>query len=108
MASKNMNLAKVVKNDEFYTMLDDIAKELKNYRVLTFCQSIEQSETLGCPCVNSKVGTENLEKFNNKKIKHIASVNMLNEGLNPVDCKVGLFQVLNGSQLLSIQKIGKL
>jgi len=32
MASKNMNLAKVVKNDEFYTMLDDIAKELKNYR----------------------------------------------------------------------------
>lgn len=32
MASRNMNLAKVVKNDEFYTMLDDIAKELKNYR----------------------------------------------------------------------------
>lgn len=32
MASRNMNLAKMVKNDEFYTMLDDIAKELKNYR----------------------------------------------------------------------------
>ncbi|MBQ8100363.1 MAG: adenine-specific methyltransferase EcoRI family protein [Paludibacteraceae bacterium] len=32
MASKNMNLAKVVKNDEFYTLLDDIAKELKYYK----------------------------------------------------------------------------
>lgn len=32
MASRNMNLAKVVKNDEFYTLLDDIAKELKYYK----------------------------------------------------------------------------
>ena len=32
MASKNMILAKKAKNDEFYTMLDDIAKELKYYR----------------------------------------------------------------------------
>lgn len=32
MASRNMNLAKVVKNDEFYTLLDDISKELKHYK----------------------------------------------------------------------------
>lgn len=32
MASRNMNLAKMVKNDEFYTLLDDIAKELKYYK----------------------------------------------------------------------------
>lgn len=32
MASRNMNLAKVVKNDEFYTLLDDISKELKYYK----------------------------------------------------------------------------
>ena len=32
MASRNMNLAKVVKNDEFYTLLDDIAKELRHYK----------------------------------------------------------------------------
>jgi superfamily II DNA or RNA helicase len=89
-------------------LIKQILKELKNYRVLTFCQSIEQSETLGCPCVNSKVGTENLEKFNNKKIKHIASIDMLNEGLNPVDCKVGLFQMLNSSQRISWQRAGRI
>lgn len=90
------------------TIVKELLKELKNYRVLTFCQSIEQSETLGCPCVNSKIGTANLEKFNAKKIKHIASIDMLNEGLNPVDCKIGLFQMINSSQRLSIQKIGRI
>ena len=89
-------------------IIKDILKQLKNYRVLTFCQSIEQSETLGCPCVNSKVGTENLEKFNAKKIKHIASIDMLNEGLNPVDCKIGLFQMINSSQRVSLQRIGRI
>ena len=32
MASQNMILAKKAKNDEFYTLLDDIAKELKYYK----------------------------------------------------------------------------
>lgn len=85
-----------------------ILKELKNYRTLVFCQSIEQSEKLGCPCVNSNVGTENLERFNAKKIKHIASIDMLNEGLNPIDCKVGLFQMINSSQRISLQRIGRI
>lgn len=89
-------------------IIKDLLRQLKNYRVLTFCQSIEQSETLGCPCVNSRVGTENLEKFNAKKIKHIASIDMLNEGLNPVDCKIGLFQMINSSQRVSLQRIGRI
>ena len=88
-------------------IIRDILRQLKNYRVLTFCQSIEQSETLGCPCVNSRVGTKNLERFNAKKIKHIASIDMLNEGLNPIDCKIGLFQMINSSQRISLQRIGK-
>lgn len=85
-----------------------ILKLLKNYRALTFCQSIEQSEKLGCPCVNSKIGTENLDKFNSKKVKHIASVDMLTEGLNPVDCKIGLFQMINSSDRITIQRIGRI
>ena len=28
----NLHKAKVIKNDEFYTQLDDIAKEVKNYK----------------------------------------------------------------------------
>ena len=31
-ANSNLNKAKVAKNDEFYTQLTDIAKELKYYR----------------------------------------------------------------------------
>ena len=89
-------------------IIKSILKALKNYRVLTFCQSIKQSESLGCPCVNSKIGTDNLDKFNNKEIKHIASIDMLNEGLNPIDCKVGLFQMLNSSQRISIQRSGRI
>lgn len=85
-----------------------ILKALKNYRVLTFCQSIEQSETLGCPCINSKVGTANLDKFNAKKVKHISAVAMLDEGISPVDCKIGLFQMINSSQRIITQRGGRI
>ena len=32
MANKNLTLAKRAKNDEFYTQISDIEKELKHYR----------------------------------------------------------------------------
>ena len=31
MANKSLGTAKKAKNDEFYTMLEDVEKELKNY-----------------------------------------------------------------------------
>jgi len=89
------------------SVIKSILKQLKNYRILTFCQSIEQSETLGCPCVNSKIGTENLERFNSKKIKHIAAISMLDEGQNLIDCKIGLFQMINSSQRVVTQRVGR-
>ena len=46
--------------------------------------------------------------FNNKKIKHITSVNMLNEGMNLTDCKVGIYACLNSSETLIKQKTGRL
>lgn len=54
----------------------------KDYRSLTFCNSIEQTEILGKNCINSKNkdSIEILEKFNQKKVNHITSCNMLNEG----------------------------
>lgn len=85
-----------------------ILKELKDYRVLTFCQSIEQSETLGCPCVNTKVGLANLDRFNAKKIKHIAAISILDEGANLVDCKIGLFQMINSSSRMIVQRSGRI
>lgn len=57
-----------------------LIKELRNYRLITFCPSIEESSKLGCPCINSKIGTENLDRFNAKKIKHIATVALVDEG----------------------------
>ena len=85
-----------------------ILKVLSNYRTLIFCPSIEDSNTVGSPCINSKVGTANLELFNNKNIKHIAAVGMLDEGANLIDCKVGIFQMINASDRITVQRIGRI
>ena len=87
-----------------------LLKHLKNYRTLTFCNSIEQTELLGKYCINSKnkLSGEYLDMFNNKKIKHITSVNMLNEGCNLADCRIGIFVSINSSDILVKQKNGRL
>lgn len=87
-----------------------LLKKLKDYRTLTFCNSIEQTELLGKHCINSKNknAINNLEMFNNKKIKHITSVNMLNEGINLTDCKIGIYVSLNSSDILIKQKTGRI
>ena len=87
-----------------------LLKHLKNYRTLTFCNSIEQTEQLGKYCINSKnkLSGEYLNMFNNKKIKHITSVNMLNEGCNLTDCRIGIFVSINSSEILVKQKNGRL
>jgi superfamily II DNA or RNA helicase len=86
----------------------EIIKKIKNKRALVFCATIAQSESLNIPCVNSKVGTENLEKFNNKKTSKISCVDMLNEGINLTSCQIGVFDVLNASSIMQIQKMGRI
>ena len=87
-----------------------ILKKLKNERTITFCNSIEQTEVLGKYNINSKnkESANNLSMFNKGKIKHITCVNMLNEGINLYDCKVGIFAVLNSSEIMIKQKNGRL
>lgn len=79
-------------------------------RTLTFCNSIKQTEELGEYCINSKnkESKEYIDKFNNGEIDHITSCEMLNEGVNLVDCKVGIYASLNSSDKLIIQKLGRL
>lgn len=84
-----------------------LIRQLRNYRLIAFCPSIDESNKLGCPCVNSKIGTGNLEKFNDKKIKHIATIDMLTEGANLSDCKIAIFQMINSSERVQVQKIGR-
>lgn len=87
----------------------DILAYLKKYRVLTFCSSIEQTKLLGENDISSKnkKSKEILAKFNAGEINHITSVNILSEGVNLVDCQVGIFAGLNSSELLQCQKQGK-
>ena len=58
--------------------------------------------------MNSKIGTENLEKFNNNKTSKISCVDMLNEGINLTSCQIGVFDVLNASSIMQIQKMGRI
>ena len=81
---------------------------LRDKRSITFCATIEQTEALNIPCVNSKVGTRNLSRFNEGKIDAISCVNMLDEGLNPYNCQVGIFDMLNSSEKLQIQRVGRI
>ena len=64
------------------TIVTTILKQLKDYRILTFCNSIEQTELLGKYCINSKnkSSLKYLEMFNEGKIKHITACDMVNEG----------------------------
>lgn len=87
-----------------------VLKHFKNYRTLTFCNSIEQTEVLGKHCINSKnkLYQEELNMFNAGRIKHITACNMLDEGVNLVNCRIGVYAVLNSSERLIKQKLGRL
>jgi superfamily II DNA or RNA helicase len=82
-------------------------KKFTDVRTLVFSPSIQSSENLGCSCVNSKVGVEDLSAFNKHEIDHISAVECLTEGANLEDCKVCLFQIINSSTRITVQKIGR-
>ena len=96
-------------SDKKTRLLLELSVKLKDERVLTFCNSIEQTELVG-NCINSKNKSSmiNLSKFNKGKINHISSVNMLNEGVNLDNCRIGIFGVLNSSDIMVTQKNGRI
>lgn len=85
---------------------------LRDQRTLTFCNGIPQTAELGKYCINSSKSkgenAENLGKFNSGKVKHITACNMLDEGMNLVNCRVGIYAVLNSSERMIKQKLGRL
>lgn len=84
--------------------------KFRNYKTLTFCSSIEQSERLGKHNITSKnkASVKNLEMFNNNKIKHITACNILNEGVNLTNCRIGIFCNLNSSEIIVKQRVGRI
>lgn len=91
-------------------IVNSILNKFKNYKTLTFCSSIEQSERLGKYNITSKNkdSIKNLEMFNANKIKHITSCAILNEGVNLTNCKIGIFCNLNSSEIITRQRCGRL
>lgn len=86
-----------------------LIKHLNNERILTFCATIEQAKKIDSNCIHSKnkVAKDVLEAFNNGKINHITACNMLDEGVNLSNCRIGIFANINASERLQIQRMGK-
>ena len=86
-----------------------ILQELKNERSITFCKTIEQAEILSRYCIHSKNKDSDdvYKNFNAKRINHIASVNVLNEGANLVDCKFAVFANYSASEVVGVQRLGR-
>ena len=84
--------------------------KLKDIRTLTFCASIEQTKEVGKNCIHSKnkLAQDVLNDFNEGKINHITACSMLDEGINPVNCRIGIFANINASERLQIQRIGRI
>lgn len=84
--------------------------KFRNYKTLTFCSSIEQSERLGKYNITSKnkASVKNLEMFNLNRIKHITACNILNEGVNLTNCRIGIFCNLNSSEIVVKQRVGRI
>lgn len=94
------------KNSTIKSILDI----LKDERTLTFCNNINQTEELGSYCINSKnkESEKILQDFNNEKINHITACNMLNEGMNLVNCRIGIYANLNSSEIIIKQRLGRI
>ena len=97
-------------SDKKVKHLHQLLPLLIKHRTLTFCNSIEQTELLGEYCINSKNAdsVQYLENFNRGKIDHITACNMLNEGMNLVNCQVGIYANLNSSEAIIKQRMGRL
>lgn len=72
MGNKNLNLAKSAKNDEFYTRLEDIERELVNYDLT--------GKTIYCNC--DDVSFSNFFKFFMDKVDEVRFKRVIFSGLN--------------------------
>ena len=90
-------------------IVSDILKKLQKERTITFCKTIEQSELLGKYCIHSQNTKSDsiYERFNQKRINHITTVNILNENANLVDCKYAVFANCSSSEVVQVQRTGR-
>ena len=79
-------------------------------RTITFCASIAQTERLGEHCINSKNPNSDVyfDKFNKGEIQHITACTILDEGINPVNCQMGVYANLSSSKVKEVQRLGRI
>lgn len=94
--------------DKKHALIEALLTRFARHRTLTFCPSIETSGKLKGKAINSKVGTQALIDFNEGKIRHLNAVGMLDEGMNLVDCRIGIFMMINASDKMTVQRVGRL
>lgn len=94
-----------IKNNYIKQLIDCVSNE----RFIVFCNSIKQAQELNSNCISSKnkKATSLLEDFNAEKINSISCVNMLNEGCNLFNCRIGIWAVINSSFIMQCQKLGR-
>ena len=83
---------------------------LQDSRTLTFCTSIKQTEELGKNCIHSENedADDILEAFNKGNIDHITACSMLDEGMNLVNCQIGIFANIGSSERVECQRLGRI
>ena len=79
-------------------------------RAIIFCASIAQTERLGEHCINSKNPNSDVyfDKFNKGEIQHITACTILDEGINPVNCQMGIYANLSSSKIKETQRLGRI
>ena len=88
-----------------------ILEILKDERTLTFCSDIAHTEVFGPNSIHSQKDEEVMDilnAFNEGKINHIQACRMLNEGVNLVNCRVGIFANISSSDIMNVQRMGRI
>ena len=90
--------------------IKELLEYLKNKRVVTLCDSIDQATKVCENAMHSKnkKSLELYEGFNSKLFNHLSACDMLNESANLEDCQYGIYANLNSSDTLVRQRLGRL
>lgn len=90
--------------------IKNLLKGLSDKRYIVFCSDVAQSMTMCEDAIHSKLKDPSvlIEKFNSKKIDHLSSCRMLDEGINLFDCEYACFNNIPASNVAQIQRFGRM
>lgn len=81
---------------------------MSNNKILIFCGSINQAETLCDNSFHSKSKDTGLKAFMKDEIKYLSCVKALNEGISIPNLDIGMFVAFTSKELELTQRIGRI